>query len=692
MNSVGKQSYRYVGLRAWKIAQYLLLLSYYSIGISLRPVVAGSPVVAPAINSSPASSAPMTYTIVQNGTQGPPTTNLSAPGGTIELNAEQQEFNNNTQVITATGKVVVRFNKAILNADRLRVNLKTKLATAEGNVSLTRGKQILYGQQFDYNFEEDRGNILEARGDIYQPTLVSDLNIVPKPGTSSIPAGEPRYNEPLLSDRLRNNQPVTSIQKTGTSGIVVGNERDIEYRPTLRPAGGSIGRLRFQADKVDFVGENITAEKIRITNDPFSPPELQIKAERAQFKTINSEEDEIVVGNGRLNVENIVDIPIPRDRLVLSRVAGKNTSDSINPFASIGFDDTERGGVYIQNSFNPVFDPRFKVTITPQYFLQRAVTKLNFFDGSVFGIKANVDGNLSPDTTVQVSGSLAGVQLDRLGNNFRGRASVIQNLNLLSYAHTLTGEAVYRDRIFNGSLGYQDVQSSIGGVLTSPIIPIGSTGVNIDYQVGAQVITANTDRRNLISPNLATDLTTLNRYQTAANITKSFTLWEGKGLPPEDREAYNYSPVPVVPYLQLNTGLRGAYSNYSNGDNQSTLGYNVGIQGQFGNFSKQSFDYTGFNLNYFQQFRGNESPFLFDRAVDNRILSAGINQQISGPFRLGIQSSFNLDSGQQISTDYYLEYSRRTYNLILRFNPTLGIGSIGFSLNNFNWDGVTPKF
>jgi lipopolysaccharide export system protein LptA len=688
---VGK-SYRYVGLRAWKIAQYLLLLSYYSIGISLRPVVAGSPAVKPGLNSSPISSAPMTYTIVQNGTSSPPTTNLSAPNGTIELNAEQQEFNNNTQIITATGKVVVRFNKAILNADRLRVNLKTKLATAEGNVSLTRGKQILYGQQFDYNFEADRGTILEARGDIYQPTLVSDLNILPQRGTSSVPAGEPRYNEPLLSDRLRNDQPVTSIQKTGTNGVVVGTERDIEYQPTLKPSGGSIGRLRFQADKVDFVGENITAEKIRITNDPFSPPELQVKADRAQFKTINSEEDEITVGNARINVENSFDIPIPRDRLVLSRV-GRDTSDSINPFASIGFDDSERGGVYIQTSFSPIFDPRFRVSITPQYFLQRAVTGLNFFDGSVFGVKANVDGNLSPDTTVQVSGSLAGVQLDRIGNNFRGRASVKQNLNLLSYAHTLTGEAVYRDRIFNGSLGYQDVQSSIGGVLTSPIISIGNTGVNLDYQAGAQVITANTDRQNLIAANTTTALTTLNRYQTAANVTKSFTLWQGKGLPPEDREAYNHSPVPVVPYIQLNTGLRGAYSNYSNGDDQSTLGYNVGVQGQFGNFSKQSFDYTGFNLNYFQQFRGgNSSPFLFDRAVDNRILSAGINQQISGPFRLGVQSSFNLDSGQQISTDYYLEYSRRTYNLILRYNPTLGIGSIGFSLNNFNWDGVTPKF
>jgi hypothetical protein len=681
-NSVGKQSYQYVGQRGWKVAWYLLLLPLYSIGISLRPVLAGSPAAPTTAN---VSSAPLTYTIVQNGAQTPPTTNLLTPNGTIELNAEEQEFNNNTQIITANGKVVVRFNKALLQADRLRVNLKTKIAVAEGNVSLLRGKQILYGRQFEYNFEDDRGSILEARGDIYQPTLVTDLNVVPKQNQPT-PAGSKPYPDPVLSDRLRNDQPVSNIKNTGTAGIVVGSERDIENQPTLKPKGSNINRLRFQADKVDFFGERVTAEKIRITNDPFSPPELQIKADRAQFKTVNTEEDEVTTSNGRITVENNFDIPIPKDRFVLNKV-GKDP----NPF-NIGFDADERGGVYVENSFYPIFDPRFRVTITPQYFIQRAVTGFNFFDGSVFGVKTNIEGNVGADTTVQASASLAGLNLNKFGSNLRAKASVKQNLSLLSLPHTLTGEAVYRDRIFNGSLGYQDVQSSIGGVLTSPNIPIGKTGINLDYQIGAQIINANTDRQNLLAANRSNDFVSLNRYQTAANLTKSFKLWEGTGLPADSKETYNYSPTPVIPYLQLNTGIKGSLSSYSSGDSQSSIGYNVGIQGQFGNFSRASFDYTGFNLNYAQQFRGNSSPFLFDRVVDNRILSAGISQQISGPFRLGIQSSLNLDSGKQISTDYYLEYSRRTYNFILRYNPTLGLGSIGFRLNDFNWDGITPQF
>jgi lipopolysaccharide export system protein LptA len=723
-NSVGKQSCRDVGQLAWKIIQYLLLLPYYSIGISLRPVWSQPQISAKTVHvgivTNLGKSTPLIYKIVQTDPSqtdpiltdpaqptpipaiprtvdpAPPNlpepsiNKLGTPTGSIELNADQQEFNNQTQIVTADGKVVVRFNKAILNADRLNVNLKTKLATAEGNVVLIRGKQILYGDRFEYNFDQDRGSIMEARGDIYQPTLIKDLNIIPKANTPVL-AGEKKFTEPLLSDRLRIDQPVSKIQNTGSSGIILGSDRPIDYQPVIK-SSGTLNRLRFQANKVDFAGDKVTAEQIRITNDPFSPPELQIKAERAQFKTVNSEEDEVTIGNGRITIENNFDVPFVKDRFVLNKNGKDSNLFSLGIPFNIGIDADERGGIFLESNFYPVFDPRFKVTFTPQYFIQRAVTNLTFLDSSVFGIKANVEGDLTPDTRIQASASLASLNLSRFSSNLRAKASVKKDVSLLSLPHILTGEAVYRERIFNGSLGYQEVESSLGGLLTSPNIPIGNTGINLDYQVGAQIVTANTDRQNLLQPIRSNDLVSLNRYQTAANLTKSFRLWEGKGLPADRPETYNYSPVPVVPYLQLNTGIKGAISSYSNGEDQSSVGYNVGVQGQIGNFSGASFDYTGFNLNYFQQFRGNSSPFLFDRVVDNRLLSAGINQQISGPWRLGIQASVNLDTGQAVSTDYYVEYSRRTYNFLIRYNPTLQLGSIGFRLNDFNWDGLTPKF
>jgi lipopolysaccharide export system protein LptA len=677
---VGKTSCRYVGWCDWKVLPYVLAY-VCSIGISLPPSFA-----APLAVDSPGERAklPMVYSIVQNTERGSPTTSLSTPRGAIELNAEQQEFDNINQVIVASGKVTLRFNNALLSADKLRVNLNTKIAIAEGNVSLIRGKQILYGKQFEYNFEDDKGSITQARGDIYQPTLVNDLNSITNAAVST-PAGEKTFTEPTLSDRLLKNQPLTTITNTSTIGTAIGSDRTIENRPAFK-SSGSINRLRFQADKVDFVGEQITAEKVRITNDPFSPPELEIKADRIQFKTINTEEDEVNLSNPQVLLGGNVNLPVVKDRFVLNKL-GKDT----NPL-DIGYDGDERGGVYIERSLYPIFNPDLRLTVTPQYFIQRAITQLKPIDTSVFGVRTKLEANLTPTTTLEASAALTGISTNNLGENLRAKAIVTQKFGLFNYPHSFAAEATYRDRIFNNSLGLQDVQSTVGGILSSSIIPISTTGINFNYQIGAQVINANTDRANLLSTPRTNDLVTLTRYQAAGNLTRSFRLWEGQGLPADNKEAYNYSPVPVVPYLQLNTGIQGAVAGYSSGDNLSSMGYNIGIQGQIGNFTRSSFDYTGFNLNYFQRFQGADSPFLFDRIVDNKILSAGILQQVSGPFRLGIQASVNLDTGKQISTDYYLEYSRRTYNAILRYNPTLSLITIGFRLNDFNWDGVTSEF
>jgi len=73
-------------------------------------------------------------------------------------------------------------------------------------------------------------------------------------------------------------------------------------------------------------------------------------------------------------------------------------------------------------------------------------------------------------------------------------------------------------------------------------------------------------------------------------------------------------------------------------------------------------------------------------------LSVGVTQQIYGPFRLGVQTSINVNTGRDLSTDYVLEYSRRTYGVVLRYNPTLELGSLTLRISDFNWVGGTDPF
>ena len=88
---MGKQSYRDVSRQAWNIIQYLLLLAYYSIGISLRPGLAHPP-NRPALVAASSRQLPLTYKVVQVDSQGPPTGNLGTPNGVVELNGQNKKI------------------------------------------------------------------------------------------------------------------------------------------------------------------------------------------------------------------------------------------------------------------------------------------------------------------------------------------------------------------------------------------------------------------------------------------------------------------------------------------------------------------------------------------------------------------------------------------------------------------------
>jgi hypothetical protein len=137
----------------------------------------------------------------------------------------------------------------------------------------------------------------------------------------------------------------------------------------------------------------------------------------------------------------------------------------------------------------------------------------------------------------------------------------------------------------------------------------------------------------------------------------------------------------------LVVGLTGVTSAYTNGDNQNLLIGTLRLEGELGHFSRPYLDYTAFNIGYSQGGQIGESPFLFDRVVDQQVISAGVLQQIYGPIRAGFQTSINVETGELFNTDIILDYSRRTYGLNFRYNLTLDIASVLFHLSDFNFVG-----
>jgi lipopolysaccharide export system protein LptA len=598
----------------------------------------------------------------------------------VEVTSDRQEYDEQRRIITAVGNVVVRFDGAVVDADRLQVNLDNLIAAGEGNVTLTRGDQVLRGQRFTYNFVQDSGELLNGRGEIYVPSAQTDFAFSP---TGITAGGVPRRPP---SDRIRANQPVSGVSSPGGIDVTIGGQANATNIPSPK-TGGVVNRLRFEAENIDFYPQGWQARDVRITNDPFSPPELELRADTVTLTRETPLVDRIRTQGQRLVLDQRVSLPIP----VNERTIDRRERDVTPAIVSPGYDGEDRGGLYIERGFPVIDTEQTRWTITPQLLIQRAVQEGPGDLGALFAAKTKINSVLSPRAVVEGTGELTSFDLNKVEENLRARLGLRQILGT-SLPHILDLEYSYRTRFYNGTLGFQTVQSSLGGIVTSPVIPLGKSGINLTYQASARYINANTDRQDLLEPVRENDRISLGRLQGSAELSKGILLWQGTPLPPTATEGLRYTATPVVPYLQAIGRLTGTSSYYTNGDNQSTLTATIGLQGQIGHFSRPFFDYTAFNISYSQGLNNGLSPFLFDRSVDNKVLSAGISQQIYGPFRLGFQTSVNLDTGRETSTDYILEYSRRTYGITLRYNPVLELGGFSIRISDFNWGGGTDPF
>ena len=597
----------------------------------------------------------------------------------VEVTSDRQEYDQQRRIVTAEGNVVVRFDGAVVDADRVQVNLDNLIAVGEGDVALKRGDQVLRGQRFTYNFLQDSGDLENGSGEIYIPSTSRDFAFLP----TDVTAGGVPQQPP--SDRIRQNQPTAGVSSPGGIDFTFGGTADARNLPPPK-AGGEVKRLRFEARQIEFYPRGWQARNVRITNDPFSPPELELRADQVTLTREAPLIDRITTQRQRLVLDQNVVIPIPVNQQTIDRRERETSPFIVSP----GYDGDKRGGLFIERGFTVINTEQTRLGITPQFFVQRAIQGSDNL-ASLFGVKARLNAVLSPTATLQGSGELTSFDFDTIDENLKASLRLRQTLGNVN-PHVVNWEYSYRDRLYNGTLGFQTVQSSLGGVITSPVIALGQSGVNLSYQAGAQYINANTDRQDLLDVNRDSDRISLGRLQGSVALSKGFLLWQGKPLAPTATEGLRYTPTPVVPYLQAVAGVTGTTSYYTNGDNQNTLTGSIGLLGQLGNFSRPFLDYTAFNVTYSQGLNSGLSPFLFDRSVDNKVLSAGISQQIYGPLRLGFQTSINLDTGRESSTDYIVEYSRRTYGITLRYNPVLELGGLSIRISDFNWTGGTDPF
>ncbi|MBV9388048.1 MAG: DUF3769 domain-containing protein, partial [Chroococcidiopsidaceae cyanobacterium CP_BM_ER_R8_30] len=258
----------------------------------------------------------------------------------IELSSQRQEYDTQRHIVTAEGNVELRTSGVVLTANRLQANLQNLIAVAEGNVIVTRGQQVLRGQRLTYNFVQDSGEILYARGDVDLPATRTDFS-----GTLPTDVTTGGVLQQTPDQRAILAQPVQQVTSTGGIGLSFGGGRYVNQAPPKK--GGTIRRLRFQAERINFYPGGWQATNVQITNDPFSPPELELRANTATLTQQTPTQSLIVTTQPRLVFDQGFTLPIPKREATIGR-----RQRSVNAFPiQIGYDSTDKGGLFIARGF-----------------------------------------------------------------------------------------------------------------------------------------------------------------------------------------------------------------------------------------------------------------------------------------------------------------------------------------------------
>jgi hypothetical protein len=489
--------------------------------------------------------------------------------------------------------------------------------------------------------------------------------------------------------------------------------RDLNTTSNMKLVDGGISRWRFQARHIKLSATGWTASRMGMTNDPYTPAQSWLEAVGVQVTVVGKDETLLTARSTRILLEDRLPIP-GRQRQRLR----KNNVDS--PLV-LGFDERDRNGVFVGYNVKPITVAKTgTLLLQPQVMLQRTIDgSTNSYplpgsppgsggvpqpvqSGDQFGLLARwIDNRWGFSSTANLDLSTLSSQNLTNGTRSWGEIGRAVNLPLLGES-TARLFGAYRYRLWNGSLGEQDVYAAYGFSLEDQgqLPRWGGSSHNFYWRLGFgnyKACTANCPSNNSSGTEVIPNLGEFWRGGGIAALSSSFPLWRGQAAPLTASQALLNSPVPIVPGLRLDTNLTGTLAYYNDGQYQNTLSFSAGPILTLGQFTKPFLDYTQFAVTGGVTLRQGLSPLSFDRAVDLGTLNFGLTQQIAGPMLVSLGYGFNVDPASGFygaTTGSYVElrWQRRSYDIGVYYSPYEQLGGIRIRLNDFNFKGTGVPF
>ena len=505
---------------------------------------------------------------------------------------------------------------------------------------------------------------------------------------------ERRYGFPSSLDTPAQINEFGGIQPTQLQSLTTEDNRQLVQ--------GTISRWRLQARRLTFTPTSLSADRIALSNDPFTPAQSWLDAENVVATLLPNGDTAIRSERNHLVLDERLPIPVTRNTVIKKQ-------QKVDNRWVLGVDKEDRGGYYGGYNIPIKIGESGRLTLQPQFMIQRAING-NTDSYPLPGQSVTAESASQPNTAGDLFGLQAVLQRQVLG--FDSDATLeISSFNPANLSNAtrawgdftrpiklpLLGESewrlfgAYRYRVWNGTLGEQDVYSAYGtSVEQTGLLPNwGKLSSNYFWRTGV----GNFRGEDFVSTNLADFW----RLSGIASFNFAYPLWVGKPAPLTASAAYANSAVPVVPGLSLRANVLGTFAYYGDGSSQNTLGISGGPILTLGHFVKPFLDYTELALTGGGTLRQGASPLTFDRAVDLSTVGIGLTQQIAGPllFSGGVALNLNPSTGSygEVTNSYLeLRWQRRAYEIGVYYNPYEGLGGVRVKLNDFNFQGTGLPF
>jgi len=570
---------------------------------------------------------------------------------------KQSEIN---EILSAEGNVSVSHKGKLLKADNLIYDKLNKKFSAKGNIELILGDQILKASYLEYDFISEKGYLLDVRGSINTNTLMDDLS-------SNFSLSDYEKIESLLELK----------------------KKEVLYTP------GRVDNWLFFTDKMTIEGEKLKSNKIIFTNDL-----LELKQVKLEINSL-----EVISEVEKLKFKSSLNYLIFEDKVSIPFWLGNRTlknSEELFDYEnrwSLGYDNLDKDGYFIGRKFNPIdISDDFVLDLEPQYLIQRSLkgytksfvkrgdsitsdkVKRNTSFEDYFGLKSEIKGKIN-NWDLQIEKNLNSLDFNKFTDAFRFKTYLTREIDFFDSKWNKSFYGVYRDRIWNGSLGEAEIYEGYGSKLEKNNTWFDNGIKKTEF---LSIGLANIKAEALNTKNLDTNFKGNLFYSIDQKFPISIEVPKSKSID----ISYSYIPEPISKGVSLDTRLEASYSFYENGDHQEYLGLGFGPELIFGNFKNKNFDYTRIKVFPFYKVKNGESAFKFDNNNENFTLNLSFDQQLFGPIILKSDGKLDLtsssdDYGEFIDSKISLHWKKRSYDFGIFYQPHNQAGGISFSLFGF---------